>query len=116
MEDELSHIIIGAAIEVHRTLGGPGLLESIYEAALYHELILQGLDIQRQLPVLVLYKGITIKEPLYSNLNLIFQSPSVTLLNEKSIASAKFLSFSKFARIIFLKFAQKISIGFKSGE
>ena len=31
-EDEISHQIIGASIEVHRTLGGPGLLESIYEA------------------------------------------------------------------------------------
>lgn len=41
MEDELSHLIIGAAIEVHKTLGGPGLLESIYEAALCHELTLK---------------------------------------------------------------------------
>ena len=32
IEDELSHQIIDASIEVHRTLGGPGLLESIYEA------------------------------------------------------------------------------------
>ena len=40
-EDEISHQIIGASIEVHRTLGGPGLLESIYEAALCHELILR---------------------------------------------------------------------------
>ena len=32
-EDDISHQIIGAAIEVHRTLGGPGLLESIYESA-----------------------------------------------------------------------------------
>ena len=37
-EDEISHQIIGASIEVHRTLGGPGLLESIYKAALCHEL------------------------------------------------------------------------------
>jgi hypothetical protein len=32
-EDELSYEIIGAAIEVHRTLGGPGLLEGIYESS-----------------------------------------------------------------------------------
>ena len=37
-EDDISHQIIGAAIEVHRTLGGPGLLESIYESALCHVL------------------------------------------------------------------------------
>ena len=57
-EDEISHQIIGASIEVHRTLGGPGLLESIYEAALCHELILRGLRVQRQRPVQVVYKGV----------------------------------------------------------
>ena len=65
IEDELSHQIIGASIEVHRTLGGPGLLESIYEAALCHELALRGLSIQRQRPVQVMYKGVRIKEPLF---------------------------------------------------
>ncbi len=37
-EDKLSYLIIGAAIEVHKTLGGPGLLESVYEEALVWEL------------------------------------------------------------------------------
>jgi GxxExxY protein len=64
-EDELSYQIIGASIEVHKTLGGPGLLESIYEAALCHELALRGLNIQRQRPVQVMYKGVAIKEPLF---------------------------------------------------
>jgi GxxExxY protein len=68
MENELSNIIIRAAIEVHRTLGGPGLLESIYEAALFHELSIQGLKIQRQKPVPVIYKGVNIKEPLFLDL------------------------------------------------
>ena len=40
MQNDLTHRIIGAAIEVHRTLG-PGLLESIYEEALCHECFLQ---------------------------------------------------------------------------
>ena len=37
-EDEISYKVIGAAIEVHKTLGGPGLLEGVYESCLYHEL------------------------------------------------------------------------------
>ena len=65
IEDDISHQIIGAAIEVHRTLGGPGLLESIYESALCHELVLRGLRIQRQKPVQVVYKSVAIREPLF---------------------------------------------------
>ncbi len=58
-------IIIGASIEVHKTLGGPGLLESVYEAALCHELKLRGLCLQRQKSTSVIYKGVAIKDPLY---------------------------------------------------
>ncbi len=64
-ENDLSHQIISASIEVHRTLGGPGLLESVYEAALCYELTLRGLRIQRQKPVQVMYKGVAIKDPLF---------------------------------------------------
>jgi GxxExxY protein len=63
-ENPLSYKIIGAAIEVHRTLGGPGLLESIYESALCHELSLQGLSVKSQVPIDVNYKGVKIREPL----------------------------------------------------
>ncbi|MFO7540458.1 MAG: GxxExxY protein [Chloroflexota bacterium] len=61
--DELREInritekIIGAAIEVHKALG-PGLLESTYEACLEHELLLQGLKVERQKALPVLYKGV----------------------------------------------------------
>lgn len=65
IEDDISYKIIGAAIEVHRVLGGPGLLESIYENALSHELSLQGLQVKRQLPISVTYKGVIVKDPFY---------------------------------------------------
>ncbi len=64
VENDISNKIIGAAIEVHRILGGPGLLESVYEAALCHELTLRGLKFKRQLIVPVIYKGAAIKDPL----------------------------------------------------
>ncbi len=64
MENELSYKIIGAAIEVHRTLGGPGLLEDVYESCLCHELQLMGLQIQTQLFVPVKYKNVVVSEPL----------------------------------------------------
>jgi GxxExxY protein len=64
MENELSYKVIGAAIEVHKTLGGPGLLESVYESCLCHELVLRGLKIQRQVSLPVIYKGTVVRDPL----------------------------------------------------
>ncbi len=65
MENEISHKIIGAAIEVHKILGGPGLLEGIYESCLCRELALRGLKVESQLPVPVNYKGSIVRDPLY---------------------------------------------------
>jgi len=54
--NQLSSKIIGAAIEVHKTLG-PGLLESAYEQCLCHELSIQGLLFEKQKPLSIDYKG-----------------------------------------------------------
>lgn len=67
-EDEISYKVIGAAIEVHKTLGGPGLLEGVYESCLYHELKLRGLKVERQVRVPVIYKGEEVREPLVIDL------------------------------------------------
>jgi GxxExxY protein len=55
--NEVSQAIIGAAIEVHRTLG-PGLLESAYEQCLSHEFSLRQIPFERQKPLHVDYKGV----------------------------------------------------------
>jgi len=55
--EELTEKVIGAAIEVHRSLG-PGLLESAYEECLCHELHLRDVSFERQVPVPVEYKGV----------------------------------------------------------
>lgn len=54
---DLTRRIIGAAIQVHRTLG-PGFLESIYEAALVVELQAQGIRVERQIDVPVRYRDV----------------------------------------------------------
>ncbi len=56
-ENALTEKIIGCAIEVHRTYGGPGLKEFAYEVALEWELRQVGLTVERQRPVPVVYKG-----------------------------------------------------------
>ena len=57
---ELSEKIIAAAIEVHRSLG-PGLMESVYEACFCRELEIRKIAFQRQLPIDIDYKGLTIE-------------------------------------------------------
>ena len=61
--DTLSGAVIGAAIEVHRLLG-PGLLESVYERCLCHELHLRGVPVRRQVPVPIAYKDLHLDQNL----------------------------------------------------
>lgn len=64
IENLLSEKVIDAAIEVHRTLGGPGLLESLYEDALYHELKLRNIPMQSQVQIPVIYKSRPLRESM----------------------------------------------------
>ena len=57
--DELSHAVIGCALEVHRELG-PGLLESAYHRALEYELSLAGIPFATEVDLPVNYKGVAI--------------------------------------------------------
>ncbi len=56
-ENELSYKIIGAAMELHRTLG-PGLLESVYEAALAYDLREMEINVASQVPMPMVYKDV----------------------------------------------------------
>lgn len=97
MADEITDAIIGAAIEVHRVLG-PGLLESVYEAALCHEFGLRGIPHQRQIAVDVVYKSLKIEG---QRLDLLVQDEVVVELKSLSklpeVAKAQLLSYLKAA-------------------
>ena len=56
-ENEISYKIIGAALEIHKTIG-PGLLESAYENALAFDLRELGFDVRQQVPMPFIYKDI----------------------------------------------------------
>jgi GxxExxY protein len=57
---QLTTAIIGAAIEVHKTLG-PGLLESAYEECLAREFTLRSIPFERQKPIPVVYKDVNLQ-------------------------------------------------------
>lgn len=81
-ENLLSRWIIEAAVEVRRTLGGPGLLENVYEEALAVELTLRGMRVRRQAGIPVLYKGVELASQLRLDL----------LVNETVIVECKAVS------------------------
>jgi len=99
-ENDLTGKIIGAAIEVHRELGGPGLLEDVYEEALCHELQLQGLEVQRQVGVMIEYKGKPLKKRLVLDLivngEIIVEVKSVDLFND--IYKAQLLTYLRLTK------------------
>ncbi len=57
-EDEISKIIVDTCYNIHVKLG-PGLLESVYETILFHELVKRGLNVERQKPLPLLWDNLT---------------------------------------------------------
>ena len=99
-QDPLTAKVIGAAIEVHRELG-PGLLESVYERCLCHELKLRGIEHRRQVAVPVLYKGVNIEADLFMDLvvenQLVLELKSVDALHP--VHEAQLLTYRKLSKI-----------------
>ncbi len=83
-ENEISEKIIGAAIEVHKILG-PGLLESVYEEAMCHELSLRGLKFSRQQSVPIIFKGIKLGTNL--RLDLLVEEKVIVEIKAKELLS-----------------------------
>jgi len=59
--NELTHIIIGKAIEIHKTLG-PGLLESTYQECLFYELKEAGLLVEKEKTLPLVYKEVKLEQ------------------------------------------------------
>lgn len=66
-ENEISRHIVDAAFQIHTRLG-PGLLESVYEVLMAHELRKRGLRVERQVPVRIAYDGIVFDEGFRADL------------------------------------------------
>lgn len=110
MADKLTEMIIGAAIEVHKILG-PGLLESIYEEAMCHELALRGLSVKRQVEIDIIYKGKVIKGQrldILVNNEVVIKLKSVSSLPEVAVAQTlSYLKATNLKRALLIKFGEK---------
>ncbi|MEO8575420.1 MAG: GxxExxY protein [Gemmatimonadales bacterium] len=100
LEDVITREIIGKAIAIHRVLG-PGLLESVYEYFLAHELCKCGFVVEQQKPVSVEYDGeiaeLGFRTDLIVNGEVIVEVKAVQKL--AAIHDAQILSYLKLARI-----------------
>ena len=99
-ENDISEKIIGAAIEVHRILG-PGLLESVYEEALCHELHLRGLKFVTQQSVPIPFKKIKLGTDL--RLDLLVEDKVIVDLKAKE----KLSSIDKPKLLTYLRLSEK---------
>jgi len=110
IENRITGAVIDAAIEVHRTLGGPGLLESIYEEALVFELQARNLEVARQRAVPLLYKGSRLASDLRLDLlvagRVVVECKATTAYNP--IFEAQALTY---LRLLDLKVALVINFG-----
>jgi GxxExxY protein len=110
-ENELSGVIVDSAIEVHKTLGGPGLLESIYRDALGIEITRRGIEVEREKIIPVSYKGEIMGTPLRLDLligklviveckavvtyNPIFESQTLTYLRLTGLKLGMVINFGQ---------------------
>ena len=109
-ENEISKVIVDSAIEVHRELGGPGLLESVHEAALAYELENSGLTVDRQRTVPIVYTGMQLpgsfRPDLIVNEKVIVECKATTIYS--SVFEAQALTY---LRLLGLKLAMVINFG-----
>jgi GxxExxY protein len=111
-ENEISRHVVECAIEVHRTLGGPGLLEDVYEEALAWELRQRGLLVERQSSVPLTYKGQPLATPLRMDMlvekKVVVENKATTAYNP--IFETQALTY---LRLLNLKLALVINFGEK---
>lgn len=89
IEDELSNIVIGLAIKVHKNLG-PGLLESSYKECLYYEISKAGLHVEKEKPMPLIYEEVKLdigyRVDIIVENKLVVEIKSVEALNDVHLA------------------------------
>jgi len=98
-EDELSNIVIGLAIKVHKVLG-PGLLESAYKECLFYEIQKAGLHVEKEKPMPLIYEEVKLDVGYHIDLfvenKLVIDTKSVEALN--NVHTAQVLTYLKLSK------------------
>ena len=108
-ENDIGTKIIETSIIVHRELG-PGLLESVYEVVLAKELSNLGLKVERQVPVPIIYKGVTFNEGFRAD-RIVEQKVLVELKSVERILSAHKKQVQTYLKLTRLKLGYLLNFG-----
>ena len=108
-ENEIGTILVETAIDIHRSLG-PGLLESVYEIVMAHELNARGLPAKRQVPISIVYKGIEFAEAFRADL-LVADKVIVELKSLEQINRAHRKQIQTYLRLTGLKLGYIFNFG-----
>ena len=96
--NDISGEVIDAAVTIHKELG-PGLLESVYETVVSHELKSRGLDVQRQVVVPIEYRGIRFEEGYRLDL-LVNESVIVEIKSVEAISKVHYKQLLTYLRLM----------------
>ena len=108
-ENRVSGVIVDAAIKVHRVLG-PGLLESVYQVALAHELRCRGLDVRVEVPIDIQYESLRIENAFKADIIV----ESLVLIELKSVEKMSQVHFKQtltYLRLTGLRLGLLINFG-----
>ncbi len=83
-ENEIGTVVIETAIDIHRKIG-PGLLESVYEVILAHQLEKRGLIVERQVRIPIQFEGISFDEGFRADL-IVAKKVIVELKSKQSLS------------------------------
>jgi GxxExxY protein len=110
-ENEISYKIIGAAIELHKSVG-PGLLESAYENALAFDLREMGLEVRQQVPMPFIYKDV--KQDIGYRIDLIVENKVIIEIKSvENLAPVHFAQTLTYLKLSNLKLALLINFNNK---
>lgn len=99
-EDEVAKIVVGVSIQLHKMLG-PGLMESVYERILERALLDAGLNVERQVPIVVCYGDIHLPAGFVADLVI----EDIVILELKALEELKKVHFRQL--YTYLKLADK---------
>jgi GxxExxY protein len=108
-ENEIGTICIEAAIHVHRELG-PGLLETVYEIVLAHELRQRALHVERQVPISIYYAGMVFEDAFRADL-LVDGKVIVELKSVEQISNAHRKQIQTYIRLTGVKLGYIFNFG-----